>query len=66
MKVINTDSKWHGKKDGWSLTVELENGKSYEIFGFTYYKETLLAEDTILTFGFNINDYDRCFISELK
>ena len=24
MKVIKTDSKWYGKKDGWSLIIELE------------------------------------------
>lgn len=64
MQVINISDRYNGKYD-WSLIIETENS-TYEIVGFSYYKEILLEQDNIKTFGFDINNYDKCFISELN
>ena len=64
IKVIDISDKYNGKHD-WTLIVTTECSK-YEISGFSYYKEILLEQESIMSFGFDPNNYDRCFINEIK
>ena len=63
MKVKNTETIWHGKKDGWSIMIQLEDESVYEVSGFQYYKEAMQEENSILECGFDINEYDRNFVN---
>ena len=63
MKVKNTETIWHGKKDGWSIMIQLEDESVVEVFGFQYYKEAMQEENSILEDGFYINEYDRNFVN---